>query len=126
MVLAGFVERVASTPAAFRITDAQWKSLLNGGFNSIPKHPNTPPIWQPWSDVMVLCSHIISWSRDADLHDASPYVVASRSRDILDSFLTPTLVGRFALKGATASERWELQSLERFVSEFDAQVRAVA
>jgi hypothetical protein len=126
MVLAGFVERVASTPAAFRITDAQWTSLLNGGFNSIPKHANTPPTWQPWSDVMVLCSHIISWSRDADLHDASPYVVASRSRDILDSFLTPTLVGRFALKGATASERWELQSLERFVSEFDAQVRKVA
>lgn len=124
MVLAGLVERIASTPAAFRIVPSQWQVLLNGGHNAFAKRKGFPPVWQPWSDVTILCSHILVWSHETEAQGPTPYVAASRSRDLMANWLTPVLVHRFAVTGPSDSERWELPSLETFVSNFDAKVRA--
>lgn len=126
MERAGFVERIDSTPASYRVAQSQWLELLNGGHHSVPRRDSYPPTWQPWGDVVVLCSQIIGWSNDCESQEVSDYVAASRSRDIIEKNLTPALVRAFALPQSSPSVRWELSLFEEFVTQLEHQVRTAA
>lgn len=124
LVLAGFVERIASTPATFRASSAQWDAVLNAGHHAVPARQDYPPAWLPWADVLVLCCHIQVWGADCEDQNFTEYVAASRARDIIEQCATPSLVQTLSLRLPRSTERWDLPALSRFVSQLDERVRA--
>lgn len=74
MVVARFVEAVASAPATFRVLAEPWTAALN-------VEGDLPP-WRYWQELFALGAALDDAAESG--RDESPYLQASRARDVME------------------------------------------
>ncbi|MEO1074383.1 MAG: hypothetical protein AAFX41_00240, partial [Bacteroidota bacterium] len=73
VVLAGFVEMNDETPATYRVRDGEAWSALMG---------EPPSRWGYWAERYAVLLDIAAWGCNAGVAEWSPYVAASKARDV--------------------------------------------
>jgi hypothetical protein len=123
MVMAGFVERIGSSPGTYRASGEQWSAVLNGGRNEVPATASYPPRWMPWSDVTILTAHLLACAEQAEAASWSEYVSNSRLRDVVERHVTPSIASAMHVLAPAPAEQWDQLAIENLLTNIDRVVR---
>lgn len=83
MALAGLIHPVPGAPPSWRAEHGPWARVL-GGVRPAAQETAVPP-WRFWPVLFGFLAHVSAWSRAAAEEGWSPYVAASRARDLIES-----------------------------------------
>lgn len=83
MVLAGLISRIDGHPLTYLAQDRPWAQILDSykldAQNDVT--PSIPP-WRFWAATYAYLAAVIDWAVQSDGKEWSPYVAASRARDL--------------------------------------------
>jgi hypothetical protein len=77
LVAARFLEVQATSPISYSAKWAKWEQLLG-------VDQNDAPLWRSWHELYLVVLALDEWARQADMARWTPYVAASRLRDVFD------------------------------------------
>jgi hypothetical protein len=96
MVLAGFVKRLESAPAAYCADHRAWGHVLGLRGLSATRGPEVPP-WRWWASVFAFLADVADWAVQAEAEEWSSYVASSRARDLVEDHARPLRTARLRL-----------------------------
>lgn len=96
MVLAGFVQRVEGTPAAYCADHRAWAGPLQLRPTTSSRGPEVPP-WRYWASVFAFLAAVEAWAAEAEAEAWSPYVASSRARDLVEDHARSLRTARLRL-----------------------------
>jgi hypothetical protein len=70
------IDAIAGTRAEYRATRPRWQALL--GMAALPG-------WRHWQERYVFVATFLAWAADAEHRHLTPYVFASRGRDLVEA-----------------------------------------
>jgi hypothetical protein len=77
MAGARLIQATEGTPTLYHVDPKPWAELLGTSRGA-------PPIWCQWPPVFAFVAALSEWAEGQDLLKASPYVLSSRARDLME------------------------------------------
>lgn len=78
MILARFIEEIPGRPAHYAADPAAWKPLLQSETRGDARQPQ----WRHWAGIFAFLTGVLAWTDQGKEAEWSPYVWASRARDL--------------------------------------------